>query len=1156
MRYFRFSIGLVVGGVLLAAAPTEHEPVSLQTRVNASGERSLLVEAIGRLEGRVVDEVAVELSRDAVRQVSAPHVPPGWSFSLDGRTARLQGPPPSTASIRFRLQVGNSGAPTRLRVELRSAGRRIFRKNVPVVQLPAITVANTLQGTVVFPQAASPGGQVELQVLDSARTPEGGAWAISGQVAEEFRRTDESDQGESPWIRVRLPQDLQPGDPIAVSYVDPWGERLVDVEEAENVTVTAPPPEAPPNARLAACAPRALAGQTVCVCGWFPGETSRHGLQIQGQRLTTVSASSRVLNLRIPPDTPPGTYLISGVPGAGFPDSDGVEVLVLVVEGQIDQNELLRGQTTAMILRVLGTEDPVSIHLKETTGVVSLEGGADQVVETSGGPDNHVERRVRAVRPGNFNIVYRLEADPCPCATESLPSVPTSAAPAQEPRVESVRPGDGIGFELVVENTTDQPQQAVIYDPLPEGASHIDPASVQVSGSQTDPVNESNESSGLVIRGITVPPRGRVTVKYTIFVAQGAPQGFTVTNSARVNGVPTDPVAAPPVSNPESQERPLRSTKRYTGTRPGGPPRPTIPVPFEPGVPPVTTPPEGPPVRPPPETCDCCCYKNLIWTVGNPISGDIVVPSNSPVDVELGEKLPIAAEAFDSDLLTILCERRGCGEKPCPACASKTTLQMADRLVFHWKIVSGPGMIDTRPHLHSNERLSAAAVFVAPDQMPNDPNVVVELTIDDGPEKLTDVDDAPVKKQLRIRLVPAGPGNANLNPKSVSPGPVITPGAGDPCPCRPHYRWTVGDRLKAEILLPQYVCEKGFDTFSAPGFDSDVLTAGCKGGCSTSSSDAVRRLIDPLYYRWSVSSGSILGGAREEVVFRPAAAGPVDVKLRVQDSGTQFSDPVVDLEGSVTVVGIDPSESGDYIVPFSKENIVRYVVKPEGLSADDVILEVIDKDGKLMRRLDDLPTSNDVDTGYAEYKWDGLTQFGTPLTEAASPYTYRITMIKGEARCRLKIKLRKVKEWDLSYNIVDRGQQLAGRKAGASGIDVKTVVPTLVLTKVKPDGGDEVRVPVYEVEEQEISSDVKLAKVKLMSSFKQGDRLLVYTSPTAPNTIGYTVAIESKEGGALDKAGNEWDMDPDKEGIQRTQIWKFRLDAEGKYQDFQEEIKD
>src|SRR5262249_40873299 len=159
---------------------------------------------------------------------------------------------------------------------------------------------------------------------------------------------------------------------------------------------------------------------------------------------------------------------------------------------------------------------------------------------------------------------------------------------------------------------------------------------------------------------------------------------------------------------------------------------------------------------------------------------------------------------------------------------------------------------------------------------------------------------------------------------------------------------------------PRYVWEKGYAVLSAPGTDADHLTAGCAGGCSTHAADSELDLSDALVYQWTASKGSILGGKREQVVFKPGGVGDAQIQLKVGDSGTQFADAMLNLQDKLTVVGIDPSDTGDYIVPFSRENIVRYVIKPATLSADSVTLDVLDKDGKVMRHLEGLPTANDA----------------------------------------------------------------------------------------------------------------------------------------------------------------------------------------------------
>ena len=93
-----------------------------------------------------------------------------------------------------------------------------------------------------------------------------------------------------------------------------------------------------------------------------------------------------------------------------------------------------------MRLAVEGTERPVSVRLTNATPeVISLEGGDEQVVTTSGGADNRVVRTVRAVGRGDFDLRWELDLPSCPCGEPDdedvnlAPGTPQRSQPAREP---------------------------------------------------------------------------------------------------------------------------------------------------------------------------------------------------------------------------------------------------------------------------------------------------------------------------------------------------------------------------------------------------------------------------------------------------------------------------------------------------------------------------------------------------------------------------------------------------------------------------------------------------------------------------------------------------------------------------------------------------
>src|SRR6185503_7424342 len=80
-----------------------------------------------------------------------------------------------------------------------------------------------------------------------------------------------------------------------------------------------------------------------------------------------------------------------------------VEFVLLEVQGNIDQNALFTGQGTTLRLKIVGSEEKLQLQLNNTTpDVIDLEGGVSQVVTTSGGANNTVEKKVKGIKRGKF----------------------------------------------------------------------------------------------------------------------------------------------------------------------------------------------------------------------------------------------------------------------------------------------------------------------------------------------------------------------------------------------------------------------------------------------------------------------------------------------------------------------------------------------------------------------------------------------------------------------------------------------------------------------------------------------------------------------------------------------------------------------------------
>lgn len=434
--------------------------VVVATRTDQEGGHSILFEASSSLAGQLVDQIRVKLPKNAAQEISPHLLPPQWDFALKGRELILTGPPlQGQQKIYINLDIGAVTAPANLEVQLLSQGRRLLKKRVPVSLLPPLRVAKSLDELMVMPRVVSPGEQIQFEALDPERTPGPGSWTVAGVEAEELAKPPATQvagsPAEKPRYTLHLPDDLKLGDPIEVAYTDPWGDRIVYVPAVEDVVVVLASAGVSPKPMLTACTPRAFPGNTICVCGWFPDETAWNSLTLNGEPLgAPVSAASRTVYVRLPAEMQPGPHVIAGDPAAGFSSSDTAQVTVLVVGGEIDRNKLLRGEDTKLRLWVQGTEERISLHLRNTTpGIVSLEGGQDQVVTTSGGADNRLEELVHAVSPGDFTIIYELDADSCPCDDHAEMEFLLAADETHEEPIESIA-ADTTGVAVVTPAAT------------------------------------------------------------------------------------------------------------------------------------------------------------------------------------------------------------------------------------------------------------------------------------------------------------------------------------------------------------------------------------------------------------------------------------------------------------------------------------------------------------------------------------------------------------------------------------------------------------------------------------------------------------------------------------------------------------------------------
>ncbi len=216
---------------------------------------------------------------------------------------------------------------------------------------------------------------------------------------------------------------------VKFKYKNYFGEVPVDdfsdtylIKDKSPQNLAAPP-------KITECTKRIFQGGELCVCGFFPSEFSRRRLLLDGKPLGAPMSGSTDSVIVLPKNLSPGKHVITwdldafgkiGDPDIGFRQkpsaSDRVEFLVLGVQASIDQNKLFTGQGTTLRLKIIGTEEKLPIELEnKTPDIVNVEGGTKQVIMTSGGANNTLERKVRGTQRGNFDIKYKLDGPSCPC---------------------------------------------------------------------------------------------------------------------------------------------------------------------------------------------------------------------------------------------------------------------------------------------------------------------------------------------------------------------------------------------------------------------------------------------------------------------------------------------------------------------------------------------------------------------------------------------------------------------------------------------------------------------------------------------------------------------------------------------------------------------
>ncbi len=253
-------------------------------------------------------------------------------------------------------------------------------------------------------------------------------------------------------------------------------------------------------------------------------------------------------------------------------------------------------------------------------------------------------------------------------------------------------------------------------------------------------------------------------------------------------------------------------------------------------------------------------------------------------------------------------------------------------------------------------------------------------------------------------------------------------------------------------------------------------------------------------------------------------------------------------EFKVVPTEIEVTEVGEYIVPGSNWNAVRYKWQPENQPPDTVDMEVLrQEDGGWVsvRSIAGLPTALVPGQDYAEYRWNGCaTEDGdVPLSEG--DYKVRLTGRWGTGNASADEADAFVEEWLMGIIIEDRP---GGEETLVTGPDETSVEENLEV-RVSLNGGA-VAETSFDVEPNTPTPEGPAGNER---GCLVTPKHTFYTTPRTPYDIRYEVVMEQKtafsrppEGGlklhtVVDGTLNAWDMDPDTEGRQTRGIWRFGI---------------
>jgi hypothetical protein len=384
-----------------------------QTRIRPNGDDSLL---ISLTSPQTFDSLQITLPNS--KPFSIGSLPQNWTMKQDGKRLVFSGSGTDAINIRLDAPRGGETIPDKpIEIEPGYRLKRLFRIAATARSLPPVTNVGDLTSALNLPPEIIP-GQPFLATPKPGFTA--GTWRIANGPVGQWINT--GDPTYRPLV-FKVAEDESPRPQNRVfyryQYYDQFNELLLDAQAPD---LTKPIKErnisegAVMDMQIAMIKKMtgdrfAFAGQSTCARGNFPKWEDSFFFTLDGTTpLLPMSASPTTITFAIPPTVTPGPHNI----GPACSTSSQLPINILGVEGSIDSNALLRGESTTMRLRVIGTDESLPIAITNNTpAIINIDGGVQQTVNSSGGSTNLVTRSVKGTMRGNFQIDYRLDYPVC-----------------------------------------------------------------------------------------------------------------------------------------------------------------------------------------------------------------------------------------------------------------------------------------------------------------------------------------------------------------------------------------------------------------------------------------------------------------------------------------------------------------------------------------------------------------------------------------------------------------------------------------------------------------------------------------------------------------------------------------------------------------------